>query len=120
MKQPSRLYCGLNATACNFTRMSYNGYKNWATWNFSLWHMDSLCEQAIEYSNELDDISDVRGFVCDYWDEVRDNHSELTGCGWLGDVLDGFTDEVDWREIAEHVWDEVVAHKSADSDKMQS
>jgi hypothetical protein len=92
----------------------YGGYKNWATWNFSLWHMDTLHEQAIELSNELDDLSDVLDMVCNYWDDVKDNHSEMAGVGWLGDVLDAFTDEVDWNEIAEHVWEAVVAWKEAD------
>jgi hypothetical protein len=85
----------------------YNGWKNWATWNFALWHLDHLQDSCIEMwaDGQLQDVQSIIVVAGDYWDEIKDSGPEQNGVGWLGDVIDAYTDEVDFREIAEHIWD---------------
>lgn len=87
----------------------YNGWANWETWNFALWHVDDLTEQCIELAADgrVPDVQTVHIIVCDYWDEVKDSGPEQNGVGWLGDVIDAYSDSVDFRQIAEHIWEAV-------------
>jgi hypothetical protein len=89
----------------------YNGFKNWATWNFALWHMDALIEEAQDYADDVDNGYDVKERVLRYWDMVKDGHAELQDVTWLNDVVDSYEDEIDWNEIVELVWDNVLSYK---------
>jgi hypothetical protein len=89
----------------------YNGFKNWATWNFALWHMDNLIEDAQDYADDVDNGYDVRERVLRYWDMVKDGHAELQDVTWLNDVVDSYGEEIDWDEIVELVWDNVLSYK---------
>lgn len=79
--------------------MSYNGWKNWETWNVNLWLDDSgICEECVQDAGNVWDGADA---IREYVESLQDD--------FMGDVWGMFTDlinaalrDVDWREIAEH------------------
>lgn len=88
----------------------YNGWANWETWNFALWHIDQIQEIAQEeyIGGNLNDVRAVSKLAQEHWHNVRDNTAEFQDVGWVNDVVDGYESSINWQEIAEHIWDDVV------------
>lgn len=76
---------------------TYNGWRNRATWLFSLWFSDSIdVDEVAEDSTSYSDIvSAVESHCKSVWEDAI---SELSLPNWLTDFLD---DDIDFREIAE-------------------
>ena len=96
--------------------MSYNGWKNYETWNVALW-LDNdegsyawAREEAQNYLDENpDSANDAAHQLARMLEEAHDDWNPLsdqpsTFCDLLGAALQ----EVDWFEIAEHLVREVA------------
>lgn len=83
--------------------MTYNGYKNWETWNLVLW-----------LQNEEGSYHAARAMVADAGDGAPDALREMIADAnpladapsWYGDVLLAAIEAVDWQEVAAAFQDE--------------
>ena len=94
--------------------MSYNGWRNYETWNVALW-MDNDEGSYSYWREEAESIAacaDSReSFVDRLARSIETSHTENAPAlsGTYADLLGGALSSVDWREIAEHytdLWDE--------------
>lgn len=74
----------------------YNGWTNWETWLVNLWWGDSLLSYVEE--DNIKDHEDLMNYVQEAFTDVYD----LNAVGFIGDVLNGFWSEVNWRELLTH------------------
>jgi hypothetical protein len=97
----------------------YNGWTNYETWLANLWMTndgsDWMFDRAREIIQDLidrDDTSDLRNdainsFADELKDQTEDGASEYKLDGLLSDLLNAAIGEIDFREIAEHIVDEI-------------
>lgn len=84
--------------------MTYNGWKNYATWNVVLW----IDNEEPLYRAKVDALRKAKGEITAEW--CRGLAGEILGC--TTPDLDGERDpgmrwaDVDWDEIADHWRDE--------------
>ena len=79
--------------------MSYNGWKNYETWNVALW-IDS---EEGSY-NERRELARSARSVGEYAQTLKEWVEEMApdlGASMFSDLLNAALSEVDWREIAE-------------------
>jgi hypothetical protein len=90
---------------------SYNGYKNYETWNVSLWidndegSYNFVRDMAQEF---YDDNPDHAIYNLSQW--LKDYHEEnnpVTDASVYSDLMQSALDNVDWYEIAEN-WIETI------------
>lgn len=81
----------------------YNGWRNRATWLFSLWFADSMdVTTVIRDGMEPEEMLDaVETYARETWEEAID---ELSLPNWLTDFLD---DDIDFREVAESLCEDL-------------
>jgi hypothetical protein len=84
--------------------MSYNGWKNFETWNVKLWIDNEYAwyqdiKEMVEQMDEDDDVHDLAEQIENWFDMMFEDDIPKTGP--LADLLNGAIREVDWREIAE-------------------
>lgn len=105
--------------------MTYNGWKNRATWAYGVHHDDMIDDQAaavvdwaVRWDTEGASVADIRdAAVRQLADNLRDGFEnaveELDLPGWLSDLID---DDIDWSTIADHAvdasWDEAIARRA--------
>ncbi len=70
--------------------MTYNGWKNWETWNLYNWLTCS--EDAYRYA---------AGFDADELRDVVTEEAPLDVASWYTDVILAALGAVDWQELAE-------------------
>lgn len=81
----------------------YNGYTNYETWNIALWMDNDQGEQDywISQAEQADDVYELEVILKEYYQEQM---PQLHGT-WA-DLLQSALDSVNWREIAENLWEE--------------
>lgn len=85
----------------NTTTESYNGWSSYATWNANLW-LDQ--EYWVDQAKESESIYTLA-------EQMKTDHQDLmdetvgTECGMFTDLLQSAFDAIDWREIAEHIYE---------------
>jgi len=87
----------------------YNGWANYETWNFMLWHGDTLEEMISEYKEGLDedeelDYGRIHVMVNGYIDNEIENMPELDG--FLSDVIGKSIQQIDIHEITSNLIEE--------------
>ena len=82
---------------------TYNGYKNYETWNVALW-MDNEQGSQSYWVEQAENAESIHALA----DMMKDEHEELMPevTGVYSDLLQAALDSVDWYEIAENYWDE--------------
>ena len=86
------------------TELGYNGWANHATWLVALWeYIDLFSETYFENGDKPEDVSerDVEEMFYDYVD------NEIPSSGIISDMISSVTSTIDWREITEHVKDQL-------------
>ena len=86
----------------------YNGWTNYETWNFNLWitntegdyrHALQLTKDSI---NKYELSKDLEEWAIEMADECC-NFSH----GFINDIVNSSIKEVNFYEVAEHLWDEI-------------
>jgi len=98
--------------------MTYNGWTNYETWLVNLWFDNwdfiDMVDNGFFDDMDEDEVRDaiaeyISNAVFDYIDDMTNGAMDSGGSfGFIGDVLTGFTGEVDWQEIADHYVDDVM------------
>jgi hypothetical protein len=100
----------------------YNGWTNYETWNVALWwgesgmdgywhgEAESLLDAADEDADDYEDDM-IRELADRMKDETTEEMPVVTGM-WA-DLLMAAMQVVDWREIAQHVVEDVMADRKA-------
>ena len=77
----------------------YNGWTNYETWNAALW-MD------MDYYHDAAKESESIGALAAYIKEdIEENQPETAGM--YADLLQSAVDQINWFEIAEHIYEDV-------------
>lgn len=89
--------------------MTYNGWTNYETWNVNLWLGDD--EYFRELARDAVDMYQAEQALKEYTEEVAEMlvPAVVQGASFVSDMFGGALSEVNWREIAEHYRDEVLA-----------
>ena len=98
--------------------MSYNGWKNWETWNVALWidneesSQSYWAEQAQEAWDNTDKDSDDRKqeASCSLAESLKSHFEEGNPCteGFWADLMGAALSEVNWHEIAENMLESIA------------
>jgi glutamate racemase len=80
----------------------YNGWSNWETWVTNLWLSEMFYDHQVEAQHDsAEELEEC----------LRDATWEVIGCThhnqFLSEIVSGFMTSVDFREIAEHVFEDV-------------
>lgn len=91
-------------------KANYNGWTNYATWRVNLEFFDGLDTYDLRDNIEGLSLYDVAQYAKDavhtFLDDTLpddDNGGQLTAVGMLAGWVRAFLDDVNWREIAEHL-----------------
>ena len=96
------------------TDKTYNGWKNYETWNVALWidneqgsqeYWREQAEEILKASHDKDEAKTDLAAVLK--DEVEENNPIETGHGMYSDILSAALSDVDWYEIASNWIDEL-------------
>ena len=79
---------------------SYNGWYNYETWLTNMWYESWFQDISEQYGTDVYELAEAMK------DAVENDVYETTGGqGFVSDAINGFINEVNWREIAEHYID---------------
>ena len=89
----------------------YNGWTNYETWNFNLWitNTEGDYRHALQLTRDSIDkyelSKDLEEWAMDMADDVLSSY-EYTH-GFINDIVNSSIKEVNFYEVAGHLWDEV-------------
>lgn len=96
------------------TRDNYNGWTNYETWNWSLWNDFYTLAEDFEHLLEEDEaaaIAEIAETLKDQTEEDapwNDQHTgSASGASFYNDIAGAALSQVNWNEIARHVWEEL-------------
>jgi hypothetical protein len=95
--------------------MSYNGWANRETWLVYLWYGNDLADMLSEDGDRVEagiDEQEAEEWVR-YVAEESEMLSQPPKSGLLSDFLEMCWSEVDWREVAEHLTEDMKEIASA-------
>jgi hypothetical protein len=78
---------------------TYNGWANYATWRVNLELIDS--DFYGESVNDYDDVSDFADYIQSSIESMVYDYPD----GFVKDYCEAFISNVEWYEIAQHIWD---------------
>jgi len=101
------------------TNKNYNGWHNYETWAIALWLDNEESSQSYWQSEaesalaRADGDADQATFALE--NAIKEQHEEALPelQGFAADLLNAAMSEVNWREIARHLVDEVLAEQNA-------
>ena len=82
-------------------RDKYNGWTNHSTWLVNLWLGDDVQSWINDSDCEEWDLDSVESVFKDFIEELINQQEPINGV--LSDLLQSAVDDVDWRELAEHI-----------------
>lgn len=85
--------------------MSYNGWKNWETWNVTLWCDNEYGIYRARMQQKPRTAEEVEGFVRCFFPNGTPDMERHDACASQEDV--------DWQEIAEHWADDYPEEEAA-------
>jgi hypothetical protein len=93
----------------------YNGWTNYETWNIKLWmdNAESIYHYWEEKTKQAATIKELADALKEYYDE---NIPEDVVGSYL-DILTAALEEVNWREIAESLWEEWREEDTAEGEE---
>ena len=98
----------------------YNGWTNYETWNFNLWITND--EEDYRYSLELtsnsEDVYELSQKLEEWALEMADDCSFPHG--FISDMVNSSIKQVNFYEVAEHLWEEREAIKKHDGNKINA
>ena len=98
----------------------YNGWTNYETWNWYLWHGDSVEDDFGDIVRDCDrDVYKVSQAVEEWTDQLAEA-GNLPDNGFFSDILRAAIQEVNWYEIAEHIIEEIEPEESEDEEEAEA
>jgi hypothetical protein len=99
----------------------YNGWTNYETWLINL-HFDNFdFEEVMDIFDDCQDRGDmltrIADYIENYVEEVVESMVEEPLNPLLQDIISSTLTEVDYRDIAEHYIDDVIANNHTVTDK---
>jgi hypothetical protein len=95
----------------------YNGWTNYETWNWYLWHGDNVEDEFGDIVRDHDrDVYKVSKAIEEWTDQLAENYTMPTN-GFFADILNAAISEVNWYEIAEHIVEEIEPEESGDDEE---
>ena len=90
------------------TEKTYNGWTNYATWRVNLAIIDGIDARDM-WPREVrdDDAYSLSRQLEEYAEEVVSGYGQVEGLAM--DYARAFLSDVNWREIAEHILDDIKA-----------
>ena len=91
------------------TMTQYNGWANYETWRVNLEMLDGMSIQDFGVSVRTSDLDEVNEQVATLAESLEAYVVEMVEQDAKGFALDlalSFLNEVDWQEIAEHMWED--------------
>lgn len=85
---------------------TYNGWTNWETWNFYLWHGDELQETISEYKEETEQTLEhgqVYHMIEGYIDNILEEQELSNMDGFMRDTISHGFQMVNINEIADKI-----------------
>lgn len=104
--------------------MSYQGYTNWATWEYmlQLQNDELLYHYAQRAAREAKDIFYLTSKLKDDYEEtvwnIVNDLSESFAKRLLMDCVTNTVDDINFREIAEHLWEEFCESEEEEEDEL--
>lgn len=103
------------------TNKEYNGWHNYETWVVNLWMDNDEGSQSYwqEQAEECVKVDGREDAVTSLSDLIKDNHEEQWSeinqdrASVFSDLMGAALSEVNWREIAQHLVDEVAVEVEA-------
>lgn len=87
----------------------YNGWANWETWNFMLWHGDDMRQcvnELAEHNHDKIEYGDVHQLIEGYIDNLMEQE-EYPTTGFIGDAIGMAIQRLDIHEIAQYIYDDM-------------
>jgi hypothetical protein len=89
----------------------YNGWTNYETWNFNLWitNEESDYNHALELAEDSKDRYELSKKLESWAEDMADDvlRSYEYAHGFIKDMVNSSVKEVNFYEVAEHLWDEI-------------
>jgi hypothetical protein len=89
----------------------YNGWTNYETWNFNLWitNEESDYSHALELAEDSKDRYELSKKLESWAEDMADDvlRSYEYAHGFIKDMVNSSVKEVNFYEVAEHLWDEI-------------
>ena len=85
----------------------YNGWTNYETWNFNLWITNE--EADYKYASEIANESTDRWELSKKLEEWAENMADEQlpdQCSFIADMVNSSIKEVNFYEVAEHLWED--------------
>ena len=92
-------------------RQEYNGWTNYETWNWRLWYGDSFDEETV---SEHEDVASLANYLKDFTEEQAAEISPESG--FFADIINASISEVNFDEIAEHLFEDFGVDGDGDDD----
>ena len=103
------------------TTQKYNGWTNYETWLCNLWFDNFDFEEVMDIFDDCQDRGDmlnrIEDYIKDYVEEVVECYIEEPMNGFIQDMLNSSMREIDYRDIAEHYIDDVLANHHLSNDE---
>ena len=87
----------------------YNGWTNYETWSFNLWitNEEEDYSHALEMTFDSEHEYELSKKLEEWAEEMADNViGSDSGGGFITDMVDSSIKEVNFYEVAEHLWEE--------------
>ena len=82
----------------------HNGWTNYATWRVNLEMFDAMTVHDFS----IDEATEVCDFALTLKEWAMDCIEDSSGFGWARDYAFAFLNDVNWREIAEHMLGDAI------------
>ena len=111
------------------TESSYNGWKNYETWNVALWldndqgsynYWRGVAQECYDDAEAEKHLTRKENAACDLADRLKNEIEESMpdlGASMFADLLGAAMSEVNWREIAENWLDDVEEDEEEGEDQ---
>ena len=104
------------------TTQKYNGWTNYETWLCNLWFDNFDFEEVMDIFDDCRDKDEMLIKIADYIEQYVEEVVELDTekqpmHGFIQDMLSATLAEIDYRDIAEHYIDDVIANHHTITDE---
>jgi len=89
----------------------YNGWTNYETWNFNLWitNEESDYNHALELAEDSENKYGLSKKLEEWADSMAEDYKYIEQfSGFIMDMINSSIKEVNFYEVAEHLWEDIT------------